>query len=127
MVTLSYLDGSRATLEYSWRTRSLTKGILQHSHILGKKGRITFENNGIYVFLNAKGKSGLFFPGFKDLMGYRGMIRDFLRCLADRSRRPYSDFSRAKRDLQIVFEAYKNLNIGCLLLVGGWAICNLCL
>ncbi len=127
VITLAYPDGSRATLEYSWNTRSLTKGILQHSHILGKKGSITFENNGIYVFLNAKGRSGLFFPGFKDMMGYHGMIQDFLRCLGDRSRRPYSDFSRAKRDLQIVFDAYKKLKVGCLLLVGGWTMCNLCL
>ncbi len=109
VTTLEYGDGSRAELDYSWNTRSLTKGVLQHSHILGTKGRITFESNGIYVFLKGKGKAGLYFPGFKDMMGYHGMTRDFLGCLEDRSRRPYSDFSRAKRDLQIVFEAYKEL------------------
>ncbi len=106
---LEYREGARAELNYSWKTKSLTKGIGQHSQILGSRGRILFESNGIYVFLNGKGKVGLSFPDLKDLMGYRRMTQDFLRCLEDRSRRPYSDFTRAKRDLQVVFEAYTYL------------------
>ena len=106
---LEYPNGARVTLGYSWEARSLTKGVLQHSYIIGSAGRIVFESNGIYVFLRGKGKTRLFFPGMVDLMGYRAMTRDFLDCLDDRTMRPYSGFDRAKRDLQIVFEAYLGL------------------
>ena len=106
---LEYPDGSRAELRYSWNTKALLKGLLQHSRIRGTEGRISFESNGMYGLLSAKGKSRPFFPEARDLMGYRRMMRDFLHCLEDRTRKPYSDFSRAKRDLQIVFEAYRSL------------------
>ena len=42
-------------------------------------------------------------------MGYGGMTRDFLNCLREEGKKPLSDFGRAKRDLEIVFEAYRGL------------------
>ncbi|MDA0748652.1 MAG: hypothetical protein O2954_19205, partial [bacterium] len=77
--------------------------------IVGSRGCIVFESNGIYVYVQAGRKTRLFFPGVKDLMGYGAMTRDFLRCLGKRTDRPYSDFQKAKRDLQVVFDAYRSL------------------
>jgi len=105
---LQYPGGAVAELEYSWNTRSLTKGVFQHSYIRGEHGRITFESNGIYVWLNAEKKKRLYLPERGDLMGYHGMSRDFIACLGDPSRTPYSDFHKARRDLQIIFTAYKS-------------------
>ena len=106
---MDYESGAVAALEYSWNTPSLTRGTFQHSHIRGDQGRIVFESNGIYVWLNAKRKKRLYFPGLGDLMGYRRMSQDFIDCLNDSSRQPESDFHRARRDLQIIFAAYQGL------------------
>lgn len=45
-------------------------------------------------------------------MGYRRMSRDFIHCLNDPAKQPYSDFRKARRDLGIVFEAYAGLQDG---------------
>jgi predicted dehydrogenase len=103
---LVYAGGAQAELRYAWNARSLLKGTFQHSRISGAEGRITFESNGLYVRLRAPRRRRLYFPGLRDLMGYRGMIRDFLQCLESGDRKPFSDFARAARDLQIVFAAY---------------------
>jgi predicted dehydrogenase len=108
--TLSYQSGVTAKLEYSWNTPSLLKGTFQHSCIQGEFGKIVFESNGIYVTLSAGFRRRIFFPGFGDLMGYGKMTRDFLRCLDQSEALPYSDFTRAARDLKVVFHAYKGLD-----------------
>ena len=105
VVRMVYPSGAIGELHYSWQTPSLTKGIFQHSYIEGSHGRIIFESNGIYIRKPQKGFR-ILWPGLKDLMGYRAMTDDFLSCLQNRSRQPYSDFARAKRDLHIVFDAY---------------------
>lgn len=106
---LEYADGATAELRYAWNARSLLKGLFQHSRISGTEGRIVFESNGLYVRLRGDRQKRLCFPGFGDLMGYGGMTRDFLACLREEGRQPLSDFGRAKRDLEIVFEAYREL------------------
>lgn len=107
VVELTYPGNVTAELMYSWNTKSRTGGTFQHSRILGTHGQIVFESNGLYVLQKGRGGVRLYFPGISDLMGYREMTRDFLRCLDDRSRTPYSDFLRARRDLRIVFDAYR--------------------
>lgn len=106
---LIYASGASAKLTYSWNTPSMTKGLFQRSVVEGSRGRITFESNGLWIRLNSKTKSGLYFPGLSDIMGYRAMTEDFLACLEDRRRQPQSDFRKAKRDLGVVFEAYDTL------------------
>ena len=96
-------------LHYAWNAFSLTKGTFQHARILGTEGRIVFECNGLYVRLRGRRKR-LYFPGVGDLMGYKGMMRDFLQCLQEPGRQPYSNLARAERDLGIVFTAYKGLS-----------------
>ncbi len=107
-VGVEYVDGAELLLRYAWNAFSLAKGTFQHSHIVGTAGQVVFESNGIYVRLQGRRKQ-LYFPGFGDMMGYGGMVRDFLACLAEPGRRPYSDFARAERDLGIVFSAYEEL------------------
>ena len=107
VVELTYPGNVTAELMYSWNTKSRTGGAFQHSRILGTHGRVVFESNGLYVLQRGRRGVRFYFPGISDLMGYREMTRDFLRCLDDRSRTPYSDFKRARRDLRIVFDAYR--------------------
>ncbi len=109
LVRVEYPAGAELVLRYAWNAFSLTKGTFQHGRILGTEGRIVFECNGLYVRLQGRRKR-LYFPGVRDLMGYQGMIRDFLRCLQDPGRQPYSNLARAERDLGIVFTAYKGLS-----------------
>ena len=104
---LTFANGAIAELQYSWNTPSLLKGVFQHSHIQGTNGSITFESNGIYVWHSGGVLPVL--PGLRDLMGYGAMTQDFLACIQDRNQKPYSNFKRAKRDLDIVFRAYNDL------------------
>ena len=108
VVRVEYAGGAELVLRYAWNAFSLTKGTFQHSRVMGTEGRVVFESNGIYVFLQGRRKR-VYFPGVKDLMGYGGMTRDFLQCLQEPGRKPYSDFLRARRDLGIVFAAYEGL------------------
>ncbi len=108
VVRIEYEGGAELILRYAWNAFSLTRGVLQHSHITGTEGRIVFESNGLYICLQGERKR-LYLPGVGDLMGYGGMTRDFLRCLQEPGRQPYSDLARARRDLGIVFAAYKGL------------------
>lgn len=108
VIELTYPGNVTAELRYSWNTKSRTRGTFQHSRIHGTHGQIVFESNGLYVLLKGHRGVRLYFPGISDLMGYREMTRDFLRCVDDRSRKPYSDFQRARQDLRIVFDAYRS-------------------
>ena len=86
----------------------LDQGHLSARADCGDRGRIVFECNGLYARLRGRRKR-LYFPGVGDLMGYGGMMRDFLQCLQEPGRQPYSDLARAERDLSIVFAAYKHI------------------
>ena len=108
---MEYPGGVVAYLEYSWSTPSLTKGIFQHSYIHGEGGRILFESNGLYAWVNtALTPRQLFLPLGQDARGYRDMVLDFLRCLNSPGERPYSDLAKAQRELGIVFRAYETLD-----------------
>jgi predicted dehydrogenase len=111
ITTLGYKNNASAQLSYSWNTTSLTRGIFQHSYIVGEKGFILFESNGLYLFISSSGKSGFYLPGLVDVMGYQMMTKDFIMSLDDGRRTPSSDFHKAKRDLSIVFQAYKYLPV----------------
>jgi predicted dehydrogenase len=107
---LEYKNKAFAQLTYSWNAKSLMRGVFQNSYIVGDKGKIIFESNGIYVFLKSGRKTGLYLSDLRDVLGYTAMTTDFLACLDDGTRTPYSDFHKAKRDLNIVFRAYEHLD-----------------
>jgi len=109
LTRMHYDGGARAELHYAWDSFSPTKGVFQHSRVVGDKGKITFESNGIYLRVASPAHKKLYLPGFADMMGYGAMARDFVDCLQERGRRPHSGFAEAARDLDIVFSAYKGL------------------
>ena len=109
VLQLEYAGGVEVRLDYAWNQPSPTKGLLQHSRILGSEGTIGFESNGLYLWTAGKGVPSLRLPGFADLMGYGAMTADFLQCLQQRGKEPYSNFERARRDMHIVFAAYQQL------------------
>lgn len=108
-VTLAYRGGLEARLHYAWDVLSLARGTFQHSRVDGDAGRILFESNGLYVHVRGPARGGLTVPGLADLMGYGAMTDDFLRCVAAPGLGPYSNLVRARRDLDIVFAAYRGL------------------
>ena len=109
VVTLQYDDGALATLLYSWEVPSLPGG-LRISRVFCAEGSATFESNG--VFLATVGRRWSFgFPGLRDLLGYRAMFRDFLECVKT-GRPPRFGLADARRDVEIVEEAYRSAGSG---------------
>ncbi len=108
-VELRYPSGATALVEYAWDRRSLPGGVLQHSRVVGERGSIVFESNGLYLRLRAGRRIRFRLPGFRDFMGFEAMARDFRRLLADPLRAPRSGFERARRDLDVVFRASRTL------------------
>jgi len=111
ITSLRYPGGARAELRYSWESPSPTAGVFQHSWIAGTDGTLMFESNGLYAALRSGRHGRRMHVYLRDVMGRRRMTRDFIECLADRSKAPYSDFARASRDLGVVFGAYRGLQV----------------
>ena len=107
VVELDYPSGVQAEIRYAWDAPSLPGGIFQHSSIEGERGRIIFESNGLYLGLRA-GSGVRLRPGpLTDLMGFRAMTADFLRSVDDPGHSPRSNFETSRRDLEVVFRAYR--------------------
>ena len=98
-----YKEGAIGTLLYSWEVDALFKG-LRLSRIYGTEGSITFESNGVFIFVRGK-KWKWIFPGFSDIAGYKGMFKDFFAALR-KGVEPDFDLAKAKRDLVLIEQAY---------------------
>src|SRR4051812_10591377 len=72
MASFAYDNGAVGSLYYSREIPSLLKG-LRVSKLMGRQGVITFESNGVGVFVRGAGMPRLIFPGFKDIRGYQAM------------------------------------------------------
>ncbi len=110
-VTARYPSGAVGEIRYGWDARSLPGGVLQHSRIEGERGRVVFESNGLYAALATRSRGPFVHARMgplADLMGFRAMTGDFLRAVGDPAHRPISDFGRARRDLELVFAAYRH-------------------
>jgi predicted dehydrogenase len=103
LVTMEYAEGGVATLAYSWDLPGLING-LRISRAYGTRGVLRFESNGLFM-LQTGGRTRLAFPGVRDLAGYRAMMADFVRSIEE-NRPPKYDLSLARRDLQLVEQAY---------------------
>ncbi|MBI5914106.1 MAG: Gfo/Idh/MocA family oxidoreductase [Bacteroidetes bacterium] len=103
-VTVKYQDGPVGTLLYSWEVNALLK-IIRLSRVYGTAGSITFESNGIFLFVRGK-KWRLMFPGFSDMVGSKAMFRDFFEALRQ-GHEPQFNLALAKRDVAIIEEAYR--------------------
>lgn len=102
---VEYEEGAIGTLLYSWEISALING-LRISRIYGTKGSITFESNGIFIFVRGK-KWQFSFPGFLDIAGYGAMFKDFFQALR-KGEEPAFNLDLAKRDLELIEEIYKN-------------------
>ncbi len=98
-VVAKFVEGAVGTLLYSWEVDSLFKG-LRLSKAYGTKGSITFESNGLFIFVRGK-RWKLIFPGIRDISGYRAMFDDFLKALRS-GKEPRFNLTLAERDLQII-------------------------
>jgi len=103
LVVLRYAGGAVGTLSYSWEVPSPLKGI-RISKIYGTEGSVTFESNGIFVFLRGR-RTRLHVPRPWDIGGYRGMFSDFVEALRT-GRKPAMTLEMAERDVRLVREAY---------------------
>ena len=106
LITMEYEEGPVGTLYHSWETPSLFKG-LRLSKIYGREGSITFESNGIFIFVRGR-KKQLIFPGLKDIAGYKGMFRDFIDCIRN-GRAPMFTFDLAEQDIKLIEKVYESI------------------
>jgi UDP-N-acetylglucosamine 3-dehydrogenase len=105
VVVLDYEGGGVGTLFHSWEIDSPLRG-LRLSRIYGTAGSVAFESNGLFVAVHGR-KARLLVPGLRDIAGYQGMFRNFLKALATGCE-PLMTLARARRDLELVESAYAN-------------------
>ena len=104
MVAFRYDNDAVGTLYYSREIPSLLHG-LRLSKLFGREGIITFESNGLFVFVRGKSWPRLIVPGFRDIRGYRAMYRDFLRAIRTGSP-PEMSVERAIDDQRLMDQIY---------------------
>ncbi len=105
-VVAEYEEGMVANLFYSWEIDALING-LRLSRIYGTEGSVTFESNGIFIFIRGK-KWRFILPGFSDIGGSKKMFRDFYLAIKN-GVDPAFNFAMAKRDLELVEQAYRTV------------------
>ena len=104
MVAFRYDNDAVGSLFYSREVPSLLRG-LRVSKLYGRRGIITFESNGLFVFARGKGLPKLLLPGFRDIRGYRGMYRDFLNAIRT-GQAPEMSIERAMDDQRLMDQIY---------------------
>ncbi|MFQ5747265.1 MAG: Gfo/Idh/MocA family protein [Gemmatimonadota bacterium] len=108
-VLFRFESGCVGKLLHSWNTRNRTGG-LQMSRIYGTGGNIAFESNGLWAAVLGR-RRRLRVPNPLDIMGYRGMLREFLAAVRE-AREPSMSLALARRDLEIALAAYRSLGSG---------------
>jgi predicted dehydrogenase len=106
---VKFESGAVGKLLHSWNTANRIGG-LQASKIYGTGGNIVFESNGLWVLVLGRRKR-FRIPGILDIMGYRGMLKAFLTCVRE-AREPAMSLAVARRDMEVVFAAYRSLESG---------------
>jgi predicted dehydrogenase len=107
MVAFEYDNGAVGSLYYSREVPSLLQG-LRLSKLLGRRGIITFESNGLFVVVRGGGFPRLLFPGFRDIRGYQAMYRDFHRSIRE-GRSPAMSLELAMEDQRLMDRIYASL------------------
>jgi predicted dehydrogenase len=100
MVAFRYDNDAVGSLYYSREIPSLFRG-LRWSKLFGRRGVITFESNGLIVFVRGEGWPRLIVPGFRDIRGYRAMYRDFVASVRH-GRQPEMSLERAMEDQKLM-------------------------
>ena len=107
LVTVRYATGLIATLAHSWVAPSPLRG-LGLSRLLGRRGSIAFESNGLFVLVQARRPRLL--VQWSDLTGRRAMFRDFVAAVRE-DRPPEFTLARARRDLEMVEAVYRSAGL----------------
>jgi predicted dehydrogenase len=107
VVVFEYAGGAVGTLYHSWEVGSPLKG-LRLSAIYGTEGTATFESNGLMLAVRGR-RRRLKVPDPRDLLGYRAMFEDFFVALRS-GLAPRFDLAAARRDLELVEDAYASLH-----------------
>jgi len=110
MVAFAYDNGAVGSLYYSREIPSLFRG-LRLSKLFGRRRVVTFESNGLFVFVRGEGLPALLFPGFRDIRGYQAMYRDFAAAIREH-RVPEMSVERAIEDQQLMDQIYASLADG---------------
>ena len=96
MVAFRYDNDAVGTLYYSREIPSLLRG-LRLSKLMGRRGVISFESNGLCMLVRSGGLPRLLFPGFRDIRGYQAMYRDFVTSIQN-GQAPEMSLERAMAD-----------------------------
>ena len=107
MVAFNYDNGAVGSLYYSREIPSMLKG-LRLSKVMGRKGVITFESNGVVMLVRGAGWPRVIFPGFRDMRGYQAMYRDFRESI-QLGRQPEMNLERALEDQRLMDQIYASL------------------
>jgi predicted dehydrogenase len=78
---------------------------LRISKLLGRRGIISFESNGLFILVRGRGLPRLVIPGFTDIRGYRAMYADFVRAIRS-GHAPEMSLERAMEDHRLMDQAY---------------------
>lgn len=105
-LVVQFEQGPVATLLYSWEINTLLFG-LRLSRIYGTAGSVTFESNGVFVFVRGKKWRFSLLPGLSNIDGSRLMFQDFLNALRS-GNEPSFSLSMAKRDIELIEKAYSS-------------------
>jgi predicted dehydrogenase len=106
LVIAEYEEGAVGTLTHSWEIPSPLRG-LRFSHIYGTRGSVTFESNGLVIFITGECRR-VMVPGLRDIKGYQAMFRNFLAVLQTGTE-PLMSLDRAQRGLELIESAYCNV------------------
>ncbi len=104
MAAFQYDNGAVGSLYYSREIPSLLKG-LRLSKLMGRKGVITFESNGVVLLARGGGLPRLVFPGFRDIRGYQAMYMDFRQSILGGTA-PQMSLERAMDDQRLMDQIY---------------------
>ncbi len=109
LVVAKYRNGAVGTLHHAWDAPVQWRG-LALSHIIGSRGTITFESNGLFVGVRGPRGRRVIFPGLRDIRGFRAMFADFIETLRT-GRPPVVTLERARADLALVEQAYRTAGL----------------
>ena len=104
LVALRYDNDAVGALYYSREIPSFFQG-LRLSKLMGRRGVITFESNGLFVLVRDGGVPRLILPGLRDLRGYQAMYADFVRAIRTGTP-PEMSLARAMEDQRLMDAIY---------------------
>jgi predicted dehydrogenase len=102
LLVFTYANGAVGTLAYSWEIAAPFGG-MRVSRVHGTEGSVTFESNGLAMYVSGRQRS-VRLPGLRDVLGYGAMWADFLSAIRSGGA-PRFTLAMAQRDLELLEEA----------------------